>query len=80
MKTIVAQAFALLAIAVFVVTTSGIEHSQSVQSQKPNTVFIMGDDIGWMQPSTYPRGLMVGETPNIDRIGREGARHCRQRV
>ena len=33
----------------------------------------MGDDIGWMQPSIYHRGLMVGETPNIDRIGREGA-------
>ncbi len=32
----------------------------------------MGDDIGWMQPSIYHRGLMVGETPNIDRIGREG--------
>jgi arylsulfatase A-like enzyme len=26
-----------------------------------------------MQPSIYHRGLMVGETPNIDRIGREGA-------
>ncbi|GGF63939.1 arylsulfatase [Azorhizobium oxalatiphilum] len=33
----------------------------------------MGDDIGWMQPGIYHRGLMVGETPNIDRIGREGA-------
>src|SRR4030081_2968710 len=32
-----------------------------------------GDDIGWMQPSIYHRGLMVGETPNIDRIGQEGA-------
>jgi arylsulfatase len=42
-------------------------------TQKPNILFIMGDDIGWMQPSIYHRGLMVGETPNIDRIGREGA-------
>jgi len=40
---------------------------------KPNILFIMGDDIGWMQPSVYHRGLMVGETPNIDRIAREGA-------
>ncbi len=32
-----------------------------------------GNDIGWMQPSIYHRGLMVGETPNIDRIGNEGA-------
>jgi arylsulfatase len=44
-----------------------------VGAQKPNIVFIMGDDIGWMQPSIYHRGLMVGETPNIDRIGQEGA-------
>jgi arylsulfatase len=41
---------------------------------KPNIVFIMGDDIGWMQPSIYHQGLMVGETPNIDRIGQEGAK------
>jgi arylsulfatase A-like enzyme len=42
--------------------------------QKPNIVFIMGDDIGIMQPRIYHQGLMVGETPNIDRIGREGAK------
>src|SRR5882757_10372398 len=41
---------------------------------KPNILFIMGDDIGWMQPGIYHQGLMVGETPNIDRIGREGAK------
>ena len=41
-------------------------------TQKPNILFIMGDDIGWMQPSIYHRGLMVGKTPNIDRIGNEG--------
>jgi arylsulfatase len=44
------------------------------QQQKPNILFIMGDDIGWMQPSIYHRGLMVGETPNIDRIGNESGR------
>ncbi len=43
------------------------------QDKKPNILFIMGDDIGWMQPSIYHRGLAVGETPNIDRIGNEGA-------
>ncbi|MVT68189.1 sulfatase-like hydrolase/transferase [Bradyrhizobium pachyrhizi] len=46
---------------------------QQQQQQKPNILFIMGDDIGWMQPSIYHRGLMVGETPNIDRIANEGA-------
>src|SRR5439155_19352961 len=43
------------------------------QDKKPNILFIMGDDIGWMQPSCYHRGLMVGETPNIDRLAKEGA-------
>src|SRR6476660_3634666 len=45
----------------------------AVSAAKPNILFIMGDDIGWMQPSIYHRGLMVGETPNIDKIGNEGA-------
>src|SRR5436189_393460 len=43
------------------------------QDKKPNILFIMGDDIGIMQPRCYHRGLMVGETPNIDRIANEGA-------
>src|SRR5438552_18580506 len=47
--------------------------SSGAAGKKPNILFIMGDDIGWMQPSIYHRGLMVGETPNIDRIGNEGA-------
>ena len=48
--------------------------SSALGQAKPNILFIMGDDIGWMQPSIYHQGLMVGETPNIDRIAREGAK------
>ncbi len=47
--------------------------AQTPPAGKPNILFIMGDDIGLYQPSIYHRGLMVGETPNIDRIGNEGA-------
>jgi arylsulfatase A-like enzyme len=61
----------LLALAVPIMMGSPPATAQ--QEQKPNIVFIMGDDIGFMQPSIYHRGLMVGETPNIDRIGNEGA-------
>jgi Sulfatase len=46
----------------------------SAQQPKPNILFIMGDDVGWMMPSIYHQGLMVGETPNIDRIGQEGVK------
>ena len=51
----------------------GASPAAAQTAQKPNIVVIIGDDIGWMQPSIYHRGLMVGETPNIDRIGNEGA-------
>ena len=50
-----------------------VGHAAAQEAKKPNILFIMGDDIGWMQPSIYHRGLMVGETPNIDKIGHEGA-------
>jgi arylsulfatase A-like enzyme len=50
------------------------QQQQTPQQGRPNILFIMGDDIGWMQPSIYHQGLMVGETPNIDRIGREGVK------
>ncbi len=54
-------------------TVAGVSPA-SAQEKKPNILFIMGDDIGWMQPSIYHEGLAVGETPNIDRIGHEGAK------
>ncbi|OAF07724.1 arylsulfatase [Bradyrhizobium centrolobii] len=41
--------------------------------RKPNILFIMGDDIGWFNISAYNMGIMGYRTPNIDRIGREGA-------
>ena len=33
----------------------------------------MGDDIGWFNVSAYNMGIMGYRTPNIDRIGKEGA-------
>jgi arylsulfatase A-like enzyme len=42
--------------------------------KKPNILFIMGDDIGIMNVGAYHQGLMVGETPNIDRLAQEGAK------
>jgi len=43
------------------------------QARKPNILVIMGDDIGWYNTSIYNRGDMGYQTPNIDRIGKEGA-------
>ena len=70
MKRMHLISIALLVVAMF--ATASLAPAQT-ESSKPNIVFIMGDDIGIMQPGIYHRGLMVGETPNIDRIGSEGA-------
>jgi arylsulfatase A-like enzyme len=42
-------------------------------TDKPNILVIWGDDIGVHNISAYNRGLMGYQTPNIDRIGTEGA-------
>src|SRR5258708_15912022 len=39
---------------------------------RPNILIIWGDDVGVANISAYSNGLMGYETPNIDRIGREG--------
>jgi len=69
MKQVRKAVAALIALTASMAVAAGPAAAQ----QKPNIMFIMGDDIGWMQPGIYHRGLMVGETPNIDRIGNEGA-------
>ena len=42
-------------------------------TDKPNILFIMGDDIGWYNVSAYNLGVMGYRTPHIDRIAKEGA-------
>src|SRR5215468_8731924 len=52
---------------------ASIPAAAQAPAKKPNILVIMGDDIGWYNPSIYHRGDMGYETPNIDRIGKEGA-------
>src|SRR5262249_18063681 len=40
--------------------------------KKPNVLFIMGDDIGWVQIGAYPPGMMSGKTPNLDKLASQG--------
>ena len=42
------------------------------QSQKPNILVIMGDDVGWFNVGAYHRGIMSGKTPNLDKLASEG--------
>jgi arylsulfatase A-like enzyme len=43
------------------------------KTDKPNILIIWGDDIGLWNVSAYSLGSMGYRTPNIDRIGKEGA-------
>lgn len=42
-------------------------------ANRPNILVLWGDDIGWWNISYNNRGQMGYRTPNIDRIGHEGA-------
>src|SRR5271166_619564 len=67
-------ALGAVAVSSFLASGSMPAHAQTATPQKPNILFIMGDDIGWFQFALYHEGIGLGETPNIDRIGREGAK------
>ena len=69
-KRLAARLFATVSLAA---CSLGIAGSVSAQTaSKPNIVIIWGDDIGQSNVSAYSRGLMGYQTPNIDRIAREG--------
>ncbi len=42
-------------------------------TKKPNILVLWGDDIGYWNVSAYNHGMMGYQTPNIDRIAKEGA-------
>ena len=42
------------------------------KAKKPNILVIWGDDIGITNLSCYTHGLMGYQTPNIDRLAKEG--------
>src|SRR6476620_11636498 len=64
--------FAILALLAPAVVLAAPASAQQ-QTQKPNILVIMGDDIGYWNISAYNRGQMGYRTPNIDRIANEGA-------
>jgi arylsulfatase len=64
MKTTLFSLFAGLAILAVV-------PSAALGQDRPNIVVIFGDDIGYWNIGAYSHGMM-GSTPNIDRIAKEG--------
>jgi arylsulfatase A-like enzyme len=56
--------------------SDAIAYSKEIEmakAGKPNILILWGDDIGWWNISYNNRGQMGYWTPNIDRIGNEGA-------
>ena len=65
MKTSFIMSFAVLAVLALVA-------GQANAQKKPNILVIWGDDIGMWNVGAYTHGMM-GRTPNIDSLAKEGA-------
>ncbi|OWU92804.1 MULTISPECIES: arylsulfatase [unclassified Flavobacterium] len=48
------------------------QQAEAQTAKKPNILIIFGDDIGQSNISAYTHGLVGYQTPNIDRLGKEG--------
>jgi len=71
--------FSLLATAIVAVSLTSLSTTKAQdkapkagKDNKPNIVVIWGDDIGWSNISAYNLGVMGYQTPNIDRLAKEG--------
>jgi len=64
----------LIALAVVLLAGMVLSDPALAAKDKPNVLVIWGDDIGISNISAYSDGLMGYETPNIDRIAKEGVR------
>ncbi len=51
----------------------GLSAGTAYAQDKPNILVIWGDDIGIFNISAYSHGVMGYQTPNIDRVAKEGA-------
>ena len=65
---------AMLLIAIALLSIAVVPATAQAQQQRPNILFIMGDDIGWFNIGAYHQGIMSGKTPNLDRLASEGMR------
>ena len=66
--------FALVQAVLFLGSLPTFERQGLAQANKPNIIFIMGDDVGWSNIGVYNQGIMAGRTPNLDRLANEGMR------
>jgi arylsulfatase len=67
------QAIAIVFAVIIVGLALVVSPAFAAEQKKPNILIIWGDDIGQFNISAYNMGMMGYRTPNIDRIGQEGA-------
>src|SRR5215831_8049601 len=53
-------------------SSSATTNGQGGSTKPPNILVIMGDDVGWFNIGAYHRGMMVGKTPNLDKMAAAG--------
>jgi arylsulfatase A-like enzyme len=70
-RTIRLLPVALLHVVVILLFVHSTVYGQQATASRPNIIFIMADDHAYQAISAY--GSTLIKTPNIDRIGREGA-------
>ena len=70
MKNVPACAFAAVLFLLPVLSGRGADN-------RPNILFIMADDHAWQAVSAYGESRQLIQTPNIDRLAREGLRFDR---
>lgn len=63
----------VLLVILLVAAGASAQEQASAAAKKPNILVIWGDDIGVHNLSVYNHGIMGYQTPNIDRVAKEGA-------
>ena len=53
---------------------SAVATLSAAETQPPNILVIMADDVGWASLGSYHQGVKSIQTPNLDQLAAEGAR------
>lgn len=64
--------FVTIACVAFVAQLAGAQQVHAKSSERPNIVFILVDDMGWTDVGCF--GSPLHQTPNVDRLARDGVK------
>jgi len=72
LRPLLVAAAGVVSAAALAVASPGSNRAQEPEADAPNIVFILADDLGWMDTAVY--GSEYYRTPNIDRLAAQGLR------